>query len=210
MSLRRWDEQVVPRATDVLLRGHAIGELRAEVCAELGGRVVEIGFGSGLNVRWYGDAVTSVTAIEPSDVGWSLSERRRTVARVPVQRAGLDGQALDLPDDSHDAALITFSLCTIPNPVRALNEVRRVVRPGGRLHFLEHGLSPDVSVQRWQRRLEPIQRRIGGGCHLTRNPAELLPETGWQIETMTQGYLDGASLARPLLPLYRGVAAIAG
>lgn len=206
MSLRLWDEQVVPRLTDVSLRGHEIGELREKTCTGLAGRVLEVGFGSGLNIRWYPDEVSSVTAIEPSDVGWTISERRRSRSRVPVERAGLDGQHLDLPDASHDSALVTFSLCTIPDPSLALREVRRVVRPGGRLHFLEHGLAPDRGVERWQRRLEPVQRRVAGGCHLTRNVPQLLAAAGWQVETLTQAYLPGPSLSRPFTYLARGVA----
>ncbi|HSU02580.1 MAG TPA: class I SAM-dependent methyltransferase, partial [Nocardioides sp.] len=130
MSLRVWDERVVPRLTDLSLRGHEVGELRDEACAGLAGRVLEIGFGSGLNVRWYPPEVTSVTAIEPSDLGWELSARRRGRTTTPIERAGLDGQQLDLPDDSHDSALVTFSLCTVPDPVLALREARRVVRAG--------------------------------------------------------------------------------
>ena len=152
----------MPRLTDLSLRGHEVGELRGAVCAGLTGRVLEIGFGSGLNVRWYPPEVTSVTAIEPSDLGWQLSERRRARTRASrSSRAGLDGQRLDLPDDSHDSALVTFSLCTIPDPLLALREARRVVRAGGRLHALEHGLAPDESVRRWQRRMEPLQRDRG-------------------------------------------------
>ena len=206
MSLRLWDEQVVPRLTDVSLRSHEIGDLRGAVCAGLRGEVLEIGFGSGLNVRWYPDDVSSVTAIEPSDVGWRLSERRRSRSSVPVERAGLDGQHLDLPDASYDAALVTFSLCTIPDPALALLEVRRAVRPGGRLHFLEHGLAADPAVQRWQRRLEPIQRRVAGGCHLTRDVPGLLAAAGWRVESLTQGYLPGPSFTRPMTYLSRGVA----
>ena len=206
MSLRVWDERVVPRLTDLGLRGHEVGELREVTCRGLVGRVLEIGFGSGLNVRWYPPEVTSVTAIEPSDLGWQLSERRRARTTLPVHRAGLDGQRLDLPDDSHDCALVTFSLCTIPDPLLALREARRVVRPGGRLHVLEHGLAPDESVRRWQRRLEPMQRAIAGGCHLTRDIPSLIEETGWRIEESEQACLPGPAASRPWTSGYRVLA----
>jgi len=116
MSLRLWDERVVPRLADASLKGHEIGELRGQVCAGLHGRVLEIGFGSGLNIRWYPPAVTSLSAVEPSDVGWELSQKRRARSGVRIERAGLDGQRLDLPDGGHDAALVTFSLCTVALP----------------------------------------------------------------------------------------------
>ena len=163
MSLRVWDERVLPRLTDRSLRGPELDELRRAVCAGLTGRVLEIGFGSGLNVPWYPGGVTSVAAIEPSDLAWELSEGRRSASDVPVVRAGLDGQRLDLPDDSHDSALVTFSLCTVPDPLLALREARRVVRDGGRLHALEHGIAPEESVRRWQRRMEPVQRTVFAG-----------------------------------------------
>ena len=203
MSLRVWEERVVPRLTDLSLRGHEVGELREAACAGLTGRVLEIGFGSGLNVRWYPPEVTSVTAIEPSDLGWQLSERRRARATLTIERAGLDGQRLDLPDESHDSALVTFSLCTIPDPLLALREARRVVRRGGRLHVLEHGLAPEESVRLWQRRLEPVQRAIAGGCHLTRDIPSLVEETGWRIEEAEQAYLPGPAVSRPWTYGYR-------
>ena len=160
MSLRVWDERVVPRLTDLSLRGHEVGEMR-----EVGVRRADrAGARDRLRQRAQRAVVParghSVTAIEPSDLGWQLSERRRARTALPIERAGLDGQRLDLPDDSHDSALVTFSLCTIPDPLLALREARRVVRPGGRLHVLEHGLAPDESVRRWQRRMEPLQRAV--------------------------------------------------
>ncbi len=206
MSLRVWDERVVPRLTDLALRGDDVSELREATCAGLAGRVLEIGFGSGLNVRWYPPEVRSVTAIEPSDLGWRLSERHRAGSDLVVERAGLDGQRLDLPDDSHDSAVVTFSLCTIPDPLLALREARRVVRDGGRLHVLEHGLAPDESVRRWQRRLEPVQRAVVGGCHLTRDVPALVTAAGWHAEEVEQAYLPGPAVSRPWVYAYRLVA----
>jgi hypothetical protein len=144
MSLRVWDERVLPRLTDRSLRGHDVGERRRATCAGLTGRVLEIGFGSGLNVRWYPPDVSSVTAIEPSDLGWELSAGRRSRGDVPVHRGGLDGQRLDLPDDSHDSALVTSSLCTVPDPLLALREARRGPRAGLPART---GLRPAVDVR---------------------------------------------------------------
>jgi SAM-dependent methyltransferase len=203
MSLRVWDERVVPRLVDLSLRGDEVGEMREVTCAGLTGRVLELGFGSGLNVRWCPPEVTSITAIEPSDVGWQISERRRARTELRIDRAGLDGQRLDLADGSHDSALVTFSLCTIPDPLLALRETRRVVREGGRLHVLEHGLAPDESVRRWQRRMEPVQRAVAGGCHLTRDIPALVAQAGWQLEEVEQSYLPGPAVSRPWTYAYR-------
>jgi SAM-dependent methyltransferase len=127
----------------------------------------------------------------------ALREAARARTDRPIERAGLDGQRLDLPDDSHDSALITFSLCTIADPLLALREARRVVRDGGRLHVLEHGLAPEESVRRWQRRMEPLQRAIAGGCHLTRDVPALVAQAGWQVEDLQQEYLPGPAMSRP-------------
>ena len=198
-----WTEHVVPRLTDASLRGHEVGELRGLTCAGLSGRVLEIGFGSGLNVRWYPAEMTAVYAVEPSDLGWRLSERRRARTTIPIERRGLDGQRLDEPDASFDGALSTFTLCTIPDAVAALAEVRRVLRPGGTLRVLEHGVAPDAGVVRWQRRLEPFQRRVAGGCHLTRDVPALVAAAGFAVEETESNYLPGPRINRPWTYVYR-------
>jgi ubiquinone/menaquinone biosynthesis C-methylase UbiE len=162
------------------------------VCAGLHGEVVEIGFGSGHNVPFYPDSVERVAAIEPSQLGWKLAQDRLSASTVTVEQSGPDGQSLPFADNSFDAALSTWTLCTIPDPVLALTEVRRVLRPGGTLHFLEHGLAPDASVQRWQRRLEPLQKRLAGGCHLTRPILDLLQTAGFSVEQVEVFYEAGA------------------
>src|SRR4051794_2098209 len=163
-------------------------KLRRRVCAGLAGDVVEIGFGSGLNVPFYPGAVTRVSAVEPADVAWKLAAKRVGDASDPVQRAGLDGQSLPFADDSFDAAVSTWTLCTIPDIAAALGEVRRVLKPGGTLHFVEPGLAPDESVRRWQHRLEPIQKRLFGGCHLTRPIVDLLTTAGFEITQLDVFY----------------------
>ncbi|MCD6640658.1 MAG: class I SAM-dependent methyltransferase [Nocardioides sp.] len=206
MSLRVWDDKVVPRLTDRLLRGREIGVLRGRTSAGLAGHVIELGFGSGLNLRWYPEAVTAVDAVEPADTAWHLSGPRRSRTALPVRRVGLDGQHLDLPDDSYDAALVTFSLCTIPDHVLALRELRRVLRPGAAVHFLEHGISPDPGVRRWQHRLDPLESALGAGCRLTRSPAEALDAAGWSVESIEEFYLPGPAFSRPWSRLSLGVA----
>lgn len=199
-----WREHLLPRITDVLLRGHEIGELRESACTGLGGRVLEIGFGSGLNVRWYPPEVGSVDAVEPSDTAWRLSERRRQRSDLRIDRTGLDGQRLAAADASYDAVLSTFTLCSIPEVELALAEVRRVLRPGGHFHYLEHGLAPDPGVARWQRRLEPAQKLVGGGCHLTRDIGALIEGAGLEVRSTDTGYLSGPSGRSPFTYLYRG------
>jgi ubiquinone/menaquinone biosynthesis C-methylase UbiE len=192
-----WGDQVVPRLADRSLRGHEIGDLRGEACAPLRGRVLEIGFGSGLNIRWYPLAVTSVAAVEPSDVGWRLSERRRSRTDIPIERRGLDGQRLDEPDAAYDAVLSTFTLCTIPDVGTALAEVRRVLRTDGVLCVLEHGLAPDDRVAAWQHRLDGLQQRVAGGCHLTRDVAQLVRDAGFELTRLETSYLEGPAVSRP-------------
>jgi SAM-dependent methyltransferase len=192
-----WTDHVVPRMTDASLSSAEIDELRRQACAPLTGRVLELGFGTGLNVRWYPPGLTSVAAVEPSDLSWRMSERRRARTSVPVERRGLDGQRLDEPDASYDSVLTTFTLCTIPDPALALAEVRRVLQPGGVLCVVEHGLSPDAGVARWQRRLDPLQRRIAGGCHLSRDVPALVTAAGFEITMLRADQLPGPAVSRP-------------
>lgn len=192
-----WEKNVVPRLTDASLSQPPVMELRARACRGLSGRVLEIGFGSGLNLGCYPAEVTSVDAVEPSDLGWARSDARRSAAIVPIARTGLDGQRLAADDASYDAVLSTFTLCTIPDVAQALAEVRRVLRPGGGLFFLEHGRAPDARVAAWQRRLEPTQRVVFGGCHLTRDTPALVREAGLVVDELDQHYLDGPAMMRP-------------
>jgi SAM-dependent methyltransferase len=187
-----YGEQVVPRIINKACGTKTAEPLRRRVCAGLAGDVVELGFGSGHNVPFYPAAVTRVTAVEPSDVGWRLAAERVKAATVPVRRSGLDGQSLPFPDHGFDAALSTWTLCTIPDVAAALREVRRVLRPGGTLHFLEHGLAPDERVRRWQHRLEPVQYRLAGGCHLTRPIVDLLTDAGFTVGEVDVFYEQGA------------------
>jgi SAM-dependent methyltransferase len=185
-------EHVLPRVINVACGMKVAEPLRSRVCEGLHGQVVEIGFGSGLNIPFYPASVSGVAAIEPADTGWKLAGKRLATARVPVQRSGLDGQSLPLADDSCDSALSTWTLCTIPDVAAALGEVRRVLKPGGALHFIEHGLAPDERVRRWQYRLEPLQKRVFGGCHLTRPIAGLLTDAGFTITDVDVFYEKGA------------------
>ncbi|MEO6472502.1 MAG: methyltransferase domain-containing protein, partial [Aeromicrobium sp.] len=166
--------------------------LRQRVCEGLEGEVVEIGFGSGLNVPFYPAGISSVTAVEPAGLGWKLARDRVAASPIPIRQAGLDAQKLPFADDSFDAALSTWTMCTIPDIEEALGEVQRVLKPGGTLRFVEHGLAPDERVRRWQHRLEPMQKRLFGGCHLTRRIPDLLTDAGFELAELEVFYEDDA------------------
>lgn len=199
-----WTDRVLPRIVDRTCGTADLQEPRALLCARLEGRVLELGFGSGLNVPHYPAAVTEVAAVEPSDLAWRLAGPRVAASATPVRRTGLDGQRLGEPDGAYDEVLSSFTLCTIPDLHQALAEAFRVLRRGGELHFLEHGLAPDPGVQRWQHRIEPVQRRVGGGCHLTREPVAALRAVGFDVLELDAGYLPGPAVTRPMGYVYRG------
>jgi SAM-dependent methyltransferase len=199
-----WSDRVVPHIVDKALSTDDVMRERELVCAHLGGQVIEVGFGSGLNTEMYPDAVESVAAVEPSDTAWRMSADRRTASRTPISRSGLDGQALAEPDGSFDAALSTFTMCTIPDVQLALREIRRVLRPGGTLAFLEHGLAPEPGVARWQRRLDPLEKAVAGGCHLSRDIASLVSSAGFEIVELEQRHLPGPKVSRPWTYAYSG------
>jgi SAM-dependent methyltransferase len=157
----------------------------------LEGTVIEIGSGSGLNLALYPDAVDRVYAVEPSEVARRLAERAPRRASLEVTQVALEDDHIDLPHGSCDAGVSTFVLCTVPDPARTLREVSRVLRVGGSFHFLEHGRSPDVPVRRWQERFDPLQQRLAGGCHLTRDVRQMVTDAGLRVEHIETGYARG-------------------
>ena len=184
-------DQVLPRLQDKVMNRKGTRDVRNRVCAGLTGDVVEVGFGTGLNVRHYPPEVTRVFAVEPSRVCMQLAEVRIARSDVSVTLAGLTGEHLDLPSEEFDAVLSTWTLCTIPDLTAALQELRRVLKPGGAFHFVEHGHAPDTKTARWQQRLEPLHKRLAGGCHLTRRIPEYIENAGFRIEHLDTYYFDG-------------------
>jgi ubiquinone/menaquinone biosynthesis C-methylase UbiE len=184
-------EQVLPRFQDKVMDRKDMREVRTRVSSGLSGDVVEVGFGTGLNVPHYPAQVARVAAVEPSSLCMRIARPRIARTSAKVELAGLTGEALDLPSEGFDTALSTWTLCTIPNVDAALAEISRVLKPGGRFHFVEHGHAPDARVARWQARIEPPWKRIGGGCHLTRRIPELIERAGFQIDALDTYYMKG-------------------
>ncbi len=189
MSLYR--DKLLPRLVDRACGSKGMERWRRRVTDGLEGTVVEIGFGSGLNMPVYPPEVTRVYAVEPASLGQKLAAPRIARSHVEVEHVGLHGESLPLEDDSCDGALSTFTLCTIPDVDAALAELRRVLRPGARFHYLEHGAAPDDAVARWQRRLEPAQKFFADGCHLTRDPTSMVRAAGFEIDRSDSRYADG-------------------
>jgi ubiquinone/menaquinone biosynthesis C-methylase UbiE len=184
-------DQILPRAIDLALRGGEFTRLRARVTARLAGQVLEIGFGSGLNIPYYPASLERVQAIDPAAVGRKLAAKRAAACPVPIDYIGTDAQTLPADDASVDSVLSTWTLCTISDASRALAEIRRVLRPGGALHFIEHGLAPDPAVARLQQRLTPLQHRAFGGCHLNRQIDQLVAAAGLELTRIDTYYMKG-------------------
>jgi ubiquinone/menaquinone biosynthesis C-methylase UbiE len=197
-------EQILPRFQDKVMARKPNRAVRERVCEGLHGRVVEIGFGTGLNTRYYPSGVSKVVAIEPSEVCMRIAEPRIAKTPVRVENGGLTGERLDLPDDTFDTALSTWTLCTIPNLDAALAEIRRVLKPGGTFSFVEHGHAPDENVVRWQQRIEPVWKPLAGGCHLTRQIAEDIERAGFDIQKLDTYYFEGEP--KPMGYTYEGCA----
>jgi len=189
-----YQEQVLPRFTDVALGRH-MEPIRARVATGLGGEVLEIGFGSGRNLPHLSPAVTRLLAVEPAPAGPRLAAGRIGAAPFPVELVGADGEDLPLPDTSVDHALVTWTLCTIPDVERTLRETLRVLRPGGTLHFVEHGRSPTPRIAQWQDRLTPLWGRLFGGCHLNRTIDQLITGAGFRLDTLETYRMGGGELA---------------
>lgn len=182
---------IVPPLTHLAMSQKHLLPFRQRVIGAAEGSVLEIGVGSGLNFAFYGDAVRSVIALEPSSELLRMARTRAQAATAPVTLIDASAEAIPLDNGSIDTVVTTWTLCTIPDAVRALAEMRRVLRPGGTLLFVEHGRAPEQGVARWQDRLDPLWSRFAGGCHLNRKMDRLISENGFRIEELQNARLPG-------------------
>ncbi len=192
-----WEDRLLPRVIDLTCSDRLTGRWRDQVCAPLSGEVLEVGFGSGTNLGHYPRPVERVYAVEPADLAWRRARPAIAAFERPVDRIGLDGARLELPDASVDAVVSSYTLCTIPAVTEALVEFRRVLRPGGALHFVEHSLSPDPEVAARQRRWQPRWEKLAGGCHLDRDIPALVADAGMELFELDAFYAPGPAMARP-------------
>jgi len=198
-----YSKYVLPTLTDLAMRSHTLRPERARWVSLAKGAVLEIGVGSGLNLPMYGRDVRKLYALDPSEELLQIARSRAARAAFSVEFLCRPAEAIPLAHGSVDDVVTTWTLCTIPDPVAALQEMRRVLRPEGRLIFVEHGRSPDLAVVRWQDRLTPLWRRVAGGCHLNRPMRVLIEESGFRLERIDTGYMKGP---KPMTFLYEGSA----
>lgn len=180
---------IFPQLLDLALSGERIERYRRQLLAHVQGAVLEIGFGTGLNLSCYPEHIRKITGVDPNPGMGSLARRRIASSPIAVDWQVADAQELPFPSQSFDSVVSTWTLCSIPNVAKALGEIRRVLRAGGKLFFLEHGLSEDPQVQRWQNCLNPIQKVIADGCNLNRDMARLIREAGFRFEQLERFYM---------------------
>jgi ubiquinone/menaquinone biosynthesis C-methylase UbiE len=198
-----YENWVLPRLLDLAMRNQILDTYRHSAITPAQGLVLEIGVGSGLNLSLYGPAVRRVVGLDPSTGLLHMARKRVAQTLVSVSLVRASAQSIPFADATFDAIVMTWTLCSISNPIEALAEMRRVLKPGGQLLFVEHGLSPEIRVARWQHRLTPCWRRLGGGCHLDREMDKLIRVAGFQIDAIETGYMKGP---RPWTFMYRGSA----
>jgi SAM-dependent methyltransferase len=199
-----YDRYILPHVINLACGAKPVSYQRRLVVPEASGRVLEIGIGSGLNLPFYDpDKVDMLWGLEPSDEIRRMAERKAAGVTFPVEFIGLPGDQIPLDDASADTIVTTYTLCTIPDAVAALRDMRRVLKPGGRLLFSEHGRAPDAAVVKWQERLTPMWKIMGGGCHLARDIPDLLRQGGFTPDRMQANYIPGP---RPMSFNYWGSA----
>jgi ubiquinone/menaquinone biosynthesis C-methylase UbiE len=198
-----YQDRIVPYLTDLSMRQQRLAAYRSRIVPEADGRVLEIGVGSGLNLPFYTDRVQRVIGLEPSPSLLAMARRVLPRVKPPVELVEGTAEAVPLEDASVDAVVTTWTLCSIPDVQWALREMRRVLKPVGRLLFVEHGLAPEPNVRWWQDRLTPWWKPLAGGCHLNRPMRALIEEAGFRFERLDTGYMRGP---RPMTFMYEGSA----
>lgn len=198
-----YDRWLLPYLIDLAMRYKEVTRYRGRIVPQARDTVLEIGIGSGLNLPFYGASVERVLALDPSPQLLRMARRRAAQVAFPVDFLAESGEDIPLPDRSVDTVVSTWTLCSIPDPALALREIGRVLKPGGRFLFAEHGYAPDPSVAAWQRRLNPIWGRLAGGCHLDRKVDDLIRTAGFRLEEIEMGYARGP---RPVSYMYVGCA----
>lgn len=199
-----YSQYVFPRLLDVVLSGSEFQELRKTLLSDVSGEVFEIGFGTGLNLPHYPVNVKRITTVDPNPGARKLAERRMALSPIEVRYRTMSGEALNLPEESFDSVVCTFTLCSIVNVDAAMAELRRILRKGGRMFFIEHGLSDDPRIQWWQHKLNPLNKIVGDGCHLNRIPTTTISNSGLRIDRLDTFYLKKAPKYGGFI--YRGVA----
>ena len=208
--MKTYDDYVLPRLLDCLCGMNDIAEQRQRVVPGASGTVLEIGMGTGLNLPYYDEGrVDKVIGLDPSVTSFRKALERSATRRFPVEYLGLRGEDIPLADDSMDSIVLTYTLCSIAEPGKALAEMRRVLKPAGKLIFCEHGKSSGERVYRWQRRVTPVWKRLVGGCHLDRDIPGLIGTAGFRVVDMDSGYINDSRLLRLAAFQYRGAAVIA-
>jgi len=177
-----YSQLIFPQLLELSMKGESMDRYRRQLLSEVSGNVLEIGFGTGLNLPHYSTAVTALTTIDPNEGMSAIAQKRISASPIPVETKTLSGENLPMPDASFDNIVCTWTLCSIPNVEKALSEAYRVLKPGGKFFFIEHGLSEEPGIQTWQNRITPIQRVVADGCHLNRKIDELVRAAFDQVE----------------------------
>lgn len=198
-----YQNKIVPCLIHLSMRQKNLLPYRQRVIRAAEGRVLEIGIGSGLNLGLYGDKVGQVIGLDPSPKLLGMARDAAREASLTVELLEGSAERVPLEDRSVDTVVTTWTLCTIPDAGRALSEARRVLKPSGRLLFVEHGLAPEAGVRRWQDGLNPVWKRISGGCNLNRAISEIVRHAGFHIERLETGYMKGP---KPMAFMYEGAA----